>query len=64
VGYLRMPPAISASRADFSAYNCLIGYAQSEVMAMAPECTTNLVTLDLKIVGSEVECEVDRFDLT
>jgi len=27
------------------------------------ECTSNLVVLDLQIVGSEVECDVDRLDV-
>jgi Predicted nucleotide-binding protein containing TIR-like domain len=31
---------------------------------MAPECTSNLAVLDLQIVGSEVECDVDRLDVT
>ena len=31
---------------------------------MAPECTGNLVALDLQIVGGEVECAVDRLDVT
>lgn len=31
---------------------------------MAPECTNNLAVLDLQIVGSEVECDVDRLDVT
>jgi hypothetical protein len=31
---------------------------------MAPECTGNLVVLDLQIVGDEVECDVDRLDVT
>ena len=31
---------------------------------MAPECTGNLVALDLQIVGGEVECDVDRLDVT
>jgi Predicted nucleotide-binding protein containing TIR-like domain len=30
---------------------------------MAPECTGNLAALDLKIIGSEVECEVERLDV-